>query len=903
MELRLLGPVRVAAGADVVEPGPRQRRLVLALLALEVNRSVPRDSIVEWIWPDDPPRSAAHAVQVHVSHLRGVLGDDMAIVAEGDGYLLRTDPHRIDVHRFLDGVARARTAPNDRARVGMLDEALALWTGPALADAATPEIRERLCGALEETRLSAMEDRFDALLRLGGHSELVGEITGLVDVHPTRERLVGQLMLARHRAGQTDRALEVARRTRALLADELGVDPGVELQRLELAILRNDTTVAPPTPQREPEVPDSRTGLIGRDHDVADVVGRLSDGSVRLLTLTGPGGVGKTRLAVEAARQMSDGVMVVPLAPVRDPSLVLPTIANSLAIQDAVGAQLRTALAVSLRQRRLVLLLDNLEHLLDAVPDIGWLLDAASGLTVLATSRAPLRLRGEHVRPVEPLDPPSAITLFTERAAQAGATGDLDPDVVAAICQRLDRLPLAIELAAARTRLLSPPALLDQLRRSHDLLADGARDLPARHRALRATVAWSYDLLTSTEQAMLQAVAVFAGGWTVPAAAAVADLDQTSTLRLLGSLLDGSLITRQDNRFTLLETVRTFALSQSEGLLTALRDRHAAYVGDFVEAARRGTDGPDQGAWFDRLHEEQDNLRAALRWLLDQGRAEECAGLLAFIPYWVVGGRIEEYRRWAVEALAGSLSTRARAGVLALYGFAVFGVDQAAGVHATAEALRLSRSAGDPLVLAQVLLMRGHVAMWVEDHSHAADVLTEASDLFQRSGFPGHLALARAARASVAMSLGQPDDAARVLAELEAERRPAGGWDLAVTMVYRGYVLLRLGDWTQAERVVRDAIALTHQFGSGTTMMYALHYLAVIAANTARPRRAALLAGAAALLVEQSGPSMLRAAVRDLIREATDKVIADLGPTELDRLFQEGRSLSWSRMVALATAP
>ncbi|MFI9381602.1 BTAD domain-containing putative transcriptional regulator [Kutzneria sp. NPDC052558] len=903
MELRLLGPVRVATGADVVEPGPRQRRLVLAVLALEVNRAVPRDRLVEWIWPDDPPRSAAHAVQVHVSHLRGVLGDDMAIVAEGDGYLLRADPHRIDVHRFLDGVARARTAPNDRARVGLLDEALALWTGPALADAASPEIRERLCGALEETRLAAMEDRFDALLRLGGHHELIGELTTLVDAHPTRERLVGQLMLARHRAGQTDRALELARRTRALLAEELGVDPGVELQQLELAILRNDTTAAPPAPHPEPEAPDRRTGLIGRDTDVADVVGRLADDNVRLLTLTGPGGVGKTRLAVEAARRMSDGVTVVPLAPVRDPSLVLPTIASSLAIQDTVGTQLRTTLAVSLRQRRVVLLLDNLEHLLDAAPDIGWLLDAASGVTVLATSRAPLRLRGEHVRPVEPLDPPSAVTLFTERAAQAGATGDLDPDVVAAICQRLDRLPLAIELAAARTRLLSPTALLDQLQRSHDLLADGARDLPARHRALRATVAWSYDLLSPDEQAMLQAVAVFAGGWTVPTAAAVADLDQTTTLRLLGSLLDGSLITRQDNRFTLLETVRAFALAQSDDRLSVFRDRHSAYVRDFVQAARRGADGPDQGMWFDRLREEQDNLRAALRWLLDQGRAEECAGLLAFIPYWVVGGHLEEYRRWAAEALAGSLSTRSRAGVLALYGFAVFGVDQAAGVEATAEAVRLARSAGDPLVLAQVLLMRGHVAMWVEDQAHAAEVLSEASDLFVDTGFPGHLALARAARASVAMGLGQPDEAARVLAELEAERRPAGGWDLGVTMVYRGYVLLRLGDWAAAERVVRGAIALTHQFGSGTTMMYALHYLAVITANTSRPHRAALLAGAAALLVEQSGPSMLRAAVRDLIREATEKLLADLGPSELDRLFQQGRSLSWAEVVDLVITP
>jgi len=900
MELRLLGAVSAHVGGDVVALGPRQQRLVLGLLAWEVNRPVAVERLVELVWPEGPPRSAPHAVKVAVSNLRAILADagDMTIATESAGYVLRADPLRIDANRFLDGVARARLAPNDVAKLGLLDRALKLWHGPALADA-RPETRERLCGGLEETRLVAMEDRVDARLRLGQHNEVLGELTTLVEDHPTRERLVGQLMLALHRAGQSTKALELARRTRARLADELGIDPGAELQRLEVAVLRNDPALDP-LPRREPAeaLPAHRTRLIGRDRDVADVVERV--GKTRLVTLTGPGGVGKTRLALAAARELAtsfaDGVTVVPLAPVRDPNLVLPTIATSLAIKDLAGDSLRTTVRRYLSDRNPLLLLDNLEHLLDAVPDIGWLLDTAPRLTVLATSRSPLRLGGEHLRPVRSLDGAAAIELFTERAQQAGAGADLDRDTVDAICARLDRLPLAIELAAARTRLLSPKALQEQLSHSHDLLADGARDLPARHQALSATIAWSHDLLTADEQAMLRAVAVFAGGWTAPAAAEVADLDLTTTLRLLGALLDASLIVRDgDDRFALLETVRSFALATGD--LDRLRERHAAYVERFLRQARYGVDGPDQRTWFRRLTDERDNLRAAMRWLLDRGRFARCAAILDFHPLWLIAGSFREYQRWAQEILADS----DQAGVLAHYAYTVSGRDLAEVGRLADKAIAMARDTGDLETLATALCRRAHIGNWTRDYALSHAMLTEAETVLRHLDWPSTHGGVRAIRAGMELKLGRPEQAERELIALEAERRSAGApWDLGVILAWRAAVLIHRAEWAPAEHAAREAVAILEPVGAPLIMVLALIYLAVAAAHRDDPIRAARLGGAASTYADQFSPGMIARSVARLFTDALATARDSLGAQACDALFAEGRAMNWRQTVELA---
>ncbi|WP_198047422.1 BTAD domain-containing putative transcriptional regulator [Kutzneria sp. 744] len=803
------------------------------------------------------------------------------------------------MHRFSNGVTRARLAPNDRVKVVLLDQALGLWRGPALADVAAPEIRERLCGGLEETRLVAMEDRIDARLRLGQHNEILGEITTLADTHPTRERLIGQLVLALHRAGQSTKALDIARRTRTHLAEELGIDPGAELQRLELAVLRNDPALDL-MPPREPEsaLPAHRTRLIGRDRDVADVVERVA--RARLVTLTGPGGVGKTRLALAAARELetrfADGVTVVPLAPIRDPNLVLPTIAAGLAIKDLAGDSLRTTVQRHLRDRSPLLLLDNLEHLLDAAPDIGWLLDAAPRLTVLVTSRSPLRLNGEQLRPVQSLDMPAAMELFTERARQAGALGDLDSDTVEAICERMDRLPLAVELAAARTRLLSPEALQDQLERSHDLLTDGARDLPARHQALSATIAWSYDLLTTDEQAMLRAMSVFAGGCTAAAAAEVADLDLTTTLRLLSGLLDASLIVRQgESRFALLETVRTFARVQ--GNLDGLRERHAVHVEGLMRQARHGVDGPDQRTWFRRLTDERDNLRAAMRWLLDRGRFARCAAILDFHPLWLVAGSFREYQQWAREILADS----DQAGVLAHYAYTVTGRDLAEVGRLADKAIAMARDTGDPETLATALCRRAHIGNWTRDYALSHAMFTEAEIVLRQLDWPSTHGGVRAIRAGMELKLGRPEQAERDLIALEAERRPAGApWDLGVILAWRAAVLIHRAEWVPAERAAREAVAILEPVGAPLIMVLALIYLAVIAAHRDDPTRSARLGGAASTYADQFSPGMIARSVARLFTDALATARDSLGAQSYDTLFAEGRAMNWRQTVELA---
>ncbi|RLP88737.1 BTAD domain-containing putative transcriptional regulator [Micromonospora sp. CV4] len=576
MRFRVLGPTRVllADGREIPVGGPRVRAL-LALLLLDVGRVVSAERLIDGLYGEHPPRGAANALQSQVSRLR------QALPAEHDpvefhpaGYRLAVDPDDVDAYRFerLAEVGRRALAGGDWSRaVAVLREALDLWHGPALADVTGAAAQ---AARLEELRLAAVEDRIEAELALGGHAALVAELRELVVAHPLRERSRGQLMRVLSALGRPAEALiefEDARRT---LAEQLGVDPSVELAAIHLAVLRGEER-----PAAERALPGQLTTFVGREEELKRVGALLAER--RLVTLTGPGGAGKTRLAIEAAGRLDGEVHFVELAGLADGSDVPQAVLSALGLRDAglrapaePGRQSTDRLVEALAERRLLLVLDNCEHVVaDAARLAARLLGACPALRVLATSREPLGLAGEALCPLSglTLPPPdasplaasdyAAVSLFVQRATDVAPDFAVTPanvDVVLRICRTLDGLPLAIELAAARLRALSVAEVAARLDDRFRLLAMGSRAASPRHRTLRAVVEWSWDLLDDTERELARRLTVFAGGATLEAAERVSGLPTSGFVEALHGLVDKSFVEMAGSRYRMLETVRAF---------------------------------------------------------------------------------------------------------------------------------------------------------------------------------------------------------------------------------------------------------------------------------------------------------------------------------------------------------
>lgn len=639
---------------------------------------------------------------------------------------------------------------------------------------------------------------------------------------------------------------------------------------------------APPIP-----LPLPLTSLIGRE-DEQTAVARLLTGGTRLLTLTGPGGIGKTRLALAVAAALGDafpdGVVFVDLAPLRDPRLVPATIARAVHLRESGGQSARELLLAYLRTRRLLLVLDNLEHLLGAAPLLAELLEGCPRVALLVTSRATLRLRGERRFPVAPLAMPpvettaiaaltsaAAVRLFVERAQAVAPDFALDAAaaaVVAAICRRLDGLPLAIELAAARTGLLPPSALLARLEQRLPLLAGGAADLPERQQTLHQTLTWSTDLLGLEEQTLFRRLAVFTGGWTLEAAEAVCGgtgLAATAVIEHLGILVDNSLVRRLDARddevrFAMLETVHEYArdLLVESGEQVAIRHAHADYMLQLALRARRGVTGPAQAAWLQRLEQEHPNLRAALTWALETGEEDLALRLCAVLTtFWYNRGYYREGRDWSACVLAATPhgTPARRAAVL----FGVASLTDIQHDHAEARAqveasVALWRDAGDRRGLASSLALLGMMARHDRDEEAAQQACEEALAIYAESPEPWGQRLALGVLGWIAEDHGDHTAARQLLeASLAVARTGGSPLDIALQLNNLGIVAIRQSDDRQAEVHHQEALRLTHAVDAREPMAGALEGLAAVAAARRNYHHAAWLLGAASALRQVIG--------------------------------------------------
>ena len=692
----MLGSVEVRDGAGCsVEVSGARLRALLALLALRPGQVAGVSYLIDELWESHPPDGAANALQALVSRLRRALPAGVVGSRPG-GYQLAVDRDQVDVFRFeaLAGQGRALLAAGDPASAApTLREALALWRGPALADAGESETVRAAVIRLDELRLAATEARIEADLRLGSSGAapaLVAELEGLLAAHPVRETLSGLLMRALAAAGRRGAALEVYGRVRERLADELGADPSAELAALHVEILRaNEVTSATPSGDRRPDgetnLRAELTSFVGREADLERVGALLAEH--RLVTLTGPGGAGKTRLAAEAARSalgtLTGGVWLAELAPVTDPAEVAPTVLGAFGLREqallypgrAIGgaagvrgteADALDRLVAALAGRRALLVLDNCEHLVAAAATLAdRVLAGCPGMRVLATSREPLNINGEALWPVGPLELPpdraaegrsyASVALFEQRARAVNPGFSVTPanaEAVRRICRALDGMPLAIELAAARMRSMTAEQVAARLDDRFRLLTGGSRTALPRHQTLRAVVDWSWDLLEGGERALLRRVSVFAGGGTleaieqVCAGPAVAAED---VFDLLGALVDKSLLvvrhTQDGPRYRMLEIIRAYGVERlaEAGETEEVRRRHAAYFLRLAEAGQDALLGGGQLEWLRRLAAEQDNLHAAVRGAIAVRDAETAAGLIGAsgMYWWLRGLKVE----------------------------------------------------------------------------------------------------------------------------------------------------------------------------------------------------------------------------------------------------------------------
>ena len=751
----------------------------------------------------------------------------------------------------------------------------------------------------------------------------------------TQEELAG-------RAGLSTRAISSLERgerkhpyphTARSLADALGLPEDERASLLAAVPARGGATQASAAAPLESDLPTPSTRLLGRERELWEVRGLL--GEVRMLTLTGTGGVGKTRLALEAARAslaaglFPDGVAFVSLAPLEDPSLVIPSIARSLGVREAEGQTLDEALRARLWGKRTLLVLDNFEHVLDAAFEVVVLMESCPDLTVLATSRAPLRVRGEQEYPVEPLSLPASTLspdvqsvlnspaggLFVERAKAATPSFEVtsgNASAVAAICWRLAGLPLALELAAARIRFLDPAALLSRLDRA--ISAGWARDLPERQRTMHATLDWSHDLLRSTQQKLFRRLSIFAGGFTLEAAEAVGGVDPEDVITLLGSLVEQSVVTVGPDsdaadgvRYGMLEPIRQYALERlvEAGEDEATRRSHAAFFLALAERAHPELQTARQVEWHGRLDREYDNLRAAMSWALSEGEAEIAARLgWALWLYWSVHDRHEEGRRWMEAALEHELPAglKARAASVAAAMAYSQGDYQACEGHCRVS-MEMSLRAGDTLLEGYSWIGLGLLELSRGYPTKAAPAMREAIPLLDRAGDQGMASMARVWLGTTLLIQSDGDRAASMFEEgLAISRRTGDRLSANIALYNLAQVALSRGDYAGAAALFEEGIILSDQTRDVANLAYFSEGLAVATGKRGEAQRSVHLFGVAEGLLKEVGATVYNYYLPDrtLYDHTRAAVRSALGEEPFETARNEGREMAFDDAVAYA---
>ncbi|MEU5980344.1 BTAD domain-containing putative transcriptional regulator [Streptomyces sp. NPDC047315] len=869
-------------------------RALLASLLVDPARPVASHRLVDDLWGDRTPGNPLRALQAKVSQLRRVLedvepGGRELVASRAPGYQLVVDA--LDADRFRTLVGRARAEGDAALRVRLLDAALELWRGPAFADFAEEPFVRAAAHRLEEERLAAVEDRAEARLDCGEHVAVAAELGEPVARHPLRERLRAVQLRALYRGGRQGEALAGYESFRRRLSDELGLDPGPELVALHAAMLRQDPELGPPPrPERQappavrtdapaPQVPLPLDDLVGRAAAVEEVCGLLA--SRRLVTLTGPGGVGKTRLALAVAHRMADrfpdGARLVELAGAGGDLAEVVAAALGLRDDGVWGARppgsADDRLAAVLRGRSMLLVLDNCEHVVDrAAALVERLLREAPGLVVLTTSQESLALAPETLWTVPPLSVQGAVELFVTRAA-AGAPGfRLDEDnraAVEAVTRRLDGLPLALELAATRVRALGVHRLLSLLDDRFRVLSAGRRGAPARQQTLRAMIDWSWELLGDPERTVLRRLALHADGYSLEAVEAVCAGDgvaQVDVLDLLARLVDRSLVQVAGDgaRYRLLESVAAYCLERlrEAGELDAVRTRHLEYDSRLVETAAPLLRGPEQLAWLTRLDAENVNLRWAVETAVVAGDAERALRLVdALSWYWVLRGRLAEARRslaYVLDAPGGPTALRARVAVLRA-GVAIMAGDsaeRAAWITAVLDGTAAAGERGDDVpgtALARARWFLGHALQGTGDVLAGEALTGPALDGFRAAGDRWGEAAALADRAMQRLLRGDltgaQQDATRG-AELFDDLGDACG---KLWLVFPLTAIAEIhGEYATARRLREEGLATARRFGLSTQtpeLLSGLGRLALLTGDfaTARDHHEQALRASAAL--------------------------------------------------------